>query len=84
MELPPPAESTNPHLCKRFDELFKVVANLNVSPNWRISFCNILHIFQKDEVHEIPLFDVYFSNKINFIIRVFAWCLPTDHDKYKK
>ena len=72
MELPLPSESTNPDLYKSFDELCKQVHNLNVPPNWRVSFGNTLHIFRKDKIHEIPVFNVYFSNNINFLIRVFV------------
>ena len=72
MELPLPAESTNPDSYKSFDELCKQVHNLNVPPNWRVSFGNTLHIFRKGKIHEILVFNVYFSNNINFLIRVFV------------
>ena len=83
LELPQPAEPINPDLLKSFYELCKGVANLNLTPNWGISFGNTLHIFIKNEKHEISVSNVYFSINLIFLIRVFEWCLPADHFLYE-
>ena len=69
---------------KDFEELCQRVSNLKLPPNWNIEFGTNLHIFKNDEIHEIPIFDLFFNNDLNFIIRVFTWCLPTDHEIYKR
>ena len=44
---------------------------------------NAVHLYKIDPIHENPVLDIFISDTFNFIIRVFAWCLPTDHEIYK-
>ena len=40
------------------------------------------HIFQKSKSYEISSTVIYISKDQKFIIRVFYWCIPLDHEIY--
>ena len=40
-------------------------------------------MYKTDPIHENPVLNIFVRDTFNFIIRVFAWCLPTDHEIYK-
>ena len=40
-------------------------------------------MYKTDPIYGNPVLDIFVSDTFNFIIRVFAWCLPTDHESYE-
>ena len=40
------------------------------------------HIFQKSKSNEISSADIYVGDDQEFIIHVFYWCIPLDHEIY--
>ena len=40
------------------------------------------HIFQKSESYEISSTDIYIGEDQEFIIHIFCWCIPLDHEIY--
>ena len=40
------------------------------------------HIFQKSKSYEISSTDIYIGEDREFIILVFYWCIPLDHEIY--
>ena len=40
------------------------------------------HIFRKSKSYEISSTDIYVGEDLEFIIRVFSWCIPLDHEIY--
>ena len=50
---------------------------------WKINCNNTVNLYKTDPIYENPVLDIFVSDTFNFIIRVFAWCLPTDHEIYK-
>ena len=42
------------------------------------------HIFQKSKSYEISSTVIYISEDQEFIIHVFYWCIPLDHEIYTK
>ena len=42
------------------------------------------HIFQKSKSYEISSMDIYVGEDLEFIIRVYSWCIPLDHEIYTK
>ena len=41
-------------------------------------------IFQKSNFYEISSAEIYVGEDLEFIIRVFSWCIPLDHENYIK
>ena len=48
------------------------------------SFDKKNHIFQESKFYEISRADIYIGEDLEFIIRVFYWCIPLDHEIYTK
>ena len=44
---------------------------------------NTVHLYKTDPIYENLALDIFVSDTFNFIIPVFARCLPTDHEIYK-
>ena len=42
------------------------------------------HIFQKSKPYEISSTVIYIDEGEKFIIHVFYWCIPLDHEIYAK
>ena len=42
------------------------------------------HIFQKSKPYEISITVIYIGEDQKFIIHVFYWCIPLDHEIYTK
>ena len=42
------------------------------------------HIFQKSKPYEISSTVIYIGEDQKFIIHVFYWCIPLDHEIYTK
>ena len=42
------------------------------------------HIFQNRKSYEISSTDIYIGEYLEFIIHVFYWCIPLDHEIYTK
>ena len=82
-ELPPPPDPSKIDYYKNFDELWKRVTKLSLPSYWKINCSNTVHLYKSDPIYENPVLDIFVSDTFNFIIRVFAWCLPTDHEIYK-
>ena len=61
----------------------KRILSLKLPDNWQISEKQN-HIFQKSKSHEISSTDVHVGEDLEFIIRVFSWCIPLDHEIYTK
>ena len=51
--------------------------------DWQISEKKS-HIFQKSKSYEISSTDTYIGEYLEFIIHVFYWCIPLDHEIYTK
>ena len=68
---------------KDFDELCKRVTKLSLPSYWKIKYSNAIHLYKTDPIYEDPGLDIFVSDTFNFIMRVFARCLPTDHEIYK-
>ena len=57
--------------------------NSKVPDDWQISDKQY-HIFQKSKSYEISNTDIYIGEDLEFIIHVFYWCIPLDHEIYTK
>ena len=57
--------------------------NSELPEDWQISDKQH-HIFQKSKFHEISNTDIYIGEDLEFIIHVFYWCIPLDHEIYTK
>ena len=79
-ELPPPPDPSKIDNYKNFDELCKRVTKLSLKSYWKINCSNTVHLFKTDPIYENPVLDIFVSDTFNFIIRVFARCLHTDHE----
>ena len=55
--------------------------NSKLPDHWQISDKQN-HIFQKSKSHEISGTDIYAGGDLGFIIHVFYWCIPLDHEIY--
>ena len=64
-------------------EFTKRVLSLKLSDDWQISDKQN-HIFQKSKSYEISSMDIYVGEDLEFIICVFSWCIPLDHEIYTK
>ena len=42
------------------------------------------HVFQKSKSYKISSTDIYIGEDLEFIIHVFYWCIPLDHEIYTK
>ena len=40
--------------------------------------------FEKEKSYEISTIDIYVGKDLEFIICVFSWCVPLDHEIYTK
>ena len=80
--LPPPQKVD----CYRyFEEFEKRVAKFHLPENWQInSLANHYRILEHDTIHDIPIFDIYIGNNLEFTIRVFAVRIPGNHEIYMK
>ena len=80
--LPPPQKVD----CYRyFEEFEKRVAKFHLPENWQInSLANHYRILEHDTIHDIPIFDIYIGNNLEFTICVFAVCIPANHEIYMK
>ena len=68
-----------------FEEFEKRVAKLHFTENWQIkSLSNYYRILKHDTIHDIPIFDIYIGNNLEFTIRVFAVRIPGNHEIYMK
>ena len=50
---------------------------------WKINSSNTVHLYKTDPIYEHPVLNIFVDDTFNFIIPVFAWCLPTNHEIYK-
>ena len=64
-------------------EFKKKSSSLKLPDEWQISDKQN-HIFQKSKSYEISIIDIYVGEGLEFIIRVFSWCIPLDHEIYTK
>lgn len=73
-----------PSLCyKSFDEFTKRINLLKLSNSWTISFFETsVKISCMDDTHITPHFEVFVDNHLKFVVRVYLWELPEQHDIY--
>ena len=64
-------------------EFKKRISSLKLPNDWQISDKQN-HIFQKSKSYEISSTDIYVDEDLEFIIHVFFWCVPLDHEIYTK
>ena len=64
-------------------EFKKRISSLKLPDDWQISDKQN-HIFQKSNSYEISRIDIYVGEDLEFIIRVFSWSIPLDHEIYTK
>ena len=65
------------------DEFKKRISSLKLPDDWQISDKEN-HIFKKSKSYEISSIDIYVGEDLEFIIRVFSWCIPLGHEIYTK
>ena len=64
-------------------EFKKRISSLKLPDDWQMSDKQN-HIFQKSKSYEISSMDIYVGEDLEFIIRVYSWCIPLDHEIYTK
>ena len=81
---PPPLPPPQKVDCyQSFEEFEKRVTKLHLPENWQInSLANYYWILKHDTIHDIPIFDTYIGNNLEFTIRVFAVCIQANHEIY--
>ena len=57
--------------------------NSKLPHDWQISDKKKPH-FQKSKSYEISSIDIYIGEDLEFMIHVFYWCIPLDHEIYTK
>ena len=62
-------------------EFKKIILSPKVPDGWQIPDKQN-HVFQKSKSYEISSTDIYVGEDLEFIIRVFSWCIPLDHEIY--
>ena len=62
-------------------EFKKRISSLKLPDDWQISDKQN-HISQKSKSYEISSVDIYVGEDLEFIIRVFSWSIPLDHEIY--
>ena len=68
-----------------FEEFEKRVTKLHLPENWQInSSSDYYRILNHDTIHDIPIFDIYIRDNLEFTIRVLAVCTPANHEIYIK
>ena len=63
--------------------LKKLISLLKLPDGWHISDKQN-HKFQKCKSYEISSIDIYVGEELEFIIRVFSWCIQLNHEIYTK
>ena len=83
---PPPAPPPQKVDCYwSFEEFEKRVTKLHLPENWQInSSSDYYRILNHDTIHDIPIFDIYIRDNLEFTIRVLAVCTPANHEIYIK
>ena len=80
---PPPPQKVDYYWSSKESE--KRVTKLHLPENWQInSSSDYYRILKHDTIHDIPIFDIYIRNSLEFTIRVFAVCVPDKHEIYMK
>ena len=64
-------------------EFNKQISSLKVPDDWQISNKQ-KHIFQKNKSYKISSVDIYVVQDFEFIICVFSWSIPLEHEIYTK
>ena len=42
-----------------------------------------LHVvFQLDQIHSVPKFEIYVEESLNFTVRCLLWSVPVEHELY--
>ena len=70
-------------LCyKSFDEFKSRIYQLKLSPSWNIAITadNIVKITCSEDIHIVPLFEIFCEESLSFSIRVLLWKLPSTHE----
>ena len=61
------------------------MTKLHLPENWQInSSSDYYRILKHDTIHDIPIFDIYIRDNLEFTIRVFAVRIPANHEIYMK
>ena len=82
---PPPRPSQKVDCYRLFEEFEKRVTKLCLPENWQInSSSNYYRVIKHDTIHDIPIFDIYIGNNLEFTIRVFAVYIPANDEIYTK
>ena len=81
-----PSPSSQKVDCYRsFEEFEKRVTKLHLPENLHInSSSDYYRILKHDTIHDIPIFDIYIRDNLEFTIRVFAVRIPANHEIYMK
>ena len=81
----PPRPPQKVDFYRSFEEFEKKVTKLHLSENWQInSSSDYYQILKHDTIHDIPIFDTYIIDNLEFTIHVFAVCVPANHEIYMK
>ena len=61
------------------------MTKLHLPENWQINSSSDYYLILKhDTIHDIPIFDIYIRDNLEFTICVFAVCIPANHEIYMK
>ena len=61
------------------------MTKLQLPESWQInSSSDYYRILKHDTIHDIPIFDLYIRDNLEFTICVFAVCIPANHEIYMK
>ena len=57
---------------------------MKLPDKWHVSVeeAEFLKVTKEDEVHELPVTEIYVDDSLGFTVRVFGWLLPEDHEIY--
>ena len=61
----------------------KIISSLKLPDDWQISDKQN-YIFRKKKSYEISSIDIYVGDDLEFVIRVFSWCIALEHEIYTK
>ena len=69
-----------------FKECKTRISMLKLSSDWKIQDKNenFISAFFNDINHSIPKFEIYIINNLDFIIRLYSWTLPVQHEIYEQ
>jgi hypothetical protein len=79
-----PPSVTVSHVYKSFVEFIKRVQLLNLPQGWNLSVTSsLVTVTFMDSTHMVPKFEIFVTEDLSFITRVFLWRLPAEHPIFR-